>query len=75
MSRRDDEQATLLEATLTAYRERDAEGLPLAPPQWWDLSADDCERAAARQLQARLVESALDGRGWSSTVKAVLGRL
>jgi len=75
MIRRDEGQDALLEATLTAYRERDAEGLPLAPPQWWDLSEETCELAAARQLQARVVESALDERGWSGTVRAVLERV
>jgi hypothetical protein len=74
VSPRDDEDA-LIEATLSAHRERDADGLPMAPPQWWDLSPEMCEQAFARQLQARVVESALDPQGWSSTVKAVLGRL
>jgi hypothetical protein len=64
-----------LEATLGAHRERDADGLPLAPPQWWDLSPADREEAFARQLEARRLESALDARGWSTTVKAVLARL
>lgn len=75
MSRRDDELAALIEATLSAHRERDADGLPVAPPQWWDLSAEACGLAVARQLQARAVERALDERGWSSTVRAVLERV
>jgi hypothetical protein len=75
MTRRDDAEAALLEATLGAHRERDAEGLPSAPPQWWDLSPEACERACLRQAEARLIESALDERGWSGTVKAVLERV
>jgi hypothetical protein len=75
MSRQADQEAALLEATLGAHRERDAEGLPLAPPQWWDLSAEACELAGLRQAEARLLESALDERGWSGTVRAVLGRV
>ena len=75
MSRRDDDQAPLLEATLSAHRERDPNGLPLAPPQWWDLSAEACALAAIRQTEARFVDRALDDRGWSTTVKAVLARL
>lgn len=75
MRRRDDEEAALLEATLGAHRDRDAEGLPLAPPQWWDLPAEACELAWLRQADARVVESALDERGWSGTVKAVLERI
>jgi hypothetical protein len=75
MSRRDDQEAALLEATLSAHRERDAEGLPLAPPEWWDLSPEACEQACYRQAEARAVESALDERGWSGTVKAVLERV
>jgi len=75
MSRREDVEAALFEATLGAYRERDADGLPSAPPQWWDLSPEACELACLRQAEARLLESALDERGWSGTVKAVLQRL
>jgi hypothetical protein len=75
MSRRDEQEAALLEATLSAHRERDADGLPLAPPEWWDLSAEACERACVLQAEARAVESALDERGWSATVKAVLERI
>jgi hypothetical protein len=75
MSRRDDAEAARLEATLGAHRERDADGLPSAPPQWWDLSPEACELACLRQAEARILESALDGRGWSGTVKAVLERL
>lgn len=74
MSPRDDEEL-LIEATLTAHRERDADGLPVAPAQWWDLSPEGRERALQLQLAARRMESLLDERGWSSTVKAVMERV
>ena len=65
----------LIEATLTAHRTLDADGLPLAPPEWWDLSAEARIRAFEAQMLARRIESALDERGWSSTVRAVMTRL
>lgn len=74
MSPRDDEEL-LIEATLTAHRERDPDGLPAAPPQWWDLSPEGRERAFQLQLAARRIESLLDERGWSSTVKAVMEKV
>jgi hypothetical protein len=71
----DDRDDLLVEAVLGAHRERDADGLPVAPPQWWDLSPEDRERAFRLQLAARRVEGLLDARGWSGTVKAVMERL
>ena len=65
----------LIEATLTARRAIDADGFPLAPPGWWDLSAEARVRAFEAQMQARRIESAFDERGWSSTVHAVMARL
>lgn len=70
-----DELDILAEATVTAHRRRDADGLPVAPPEWWDLPPEAREQAFERQLAARLVERALDARGWSSTAKAVMERL
>jgi hypothetical protein len=71
----DDREELLVEGVLGAYRERAADGLPVAPPEWWDLSAEGRERAFNLQLAARRMESLLDRRGWSGTVKAVLERL
>jgi len=65
----------LIEATLTARRSLDADGLPLAPPEWWDLSAEARVRAFEAQMQARRIESAVDKRGWSTTVRAVMARI
>jgi len=69
------DQDALIEAVLGAHRERDRDGLPLAPPEWWDLAPEARVEAYHRQLQARLVESLLDENGWSGTVRAVLERL
>ena len=71
----DDREELLVEGVLGAYRERDADGLPVAPPEWWDLSAQGREHAFRLQLAARRMESLLDRRGWSGTVKAVFERL
>lgn len=68
-------QDALIEATVTAHRERDTDGLPLAPPAWWDLTPETCDEAFRRQLAARVLESALDERGWSTTVRAVMERV
>lgn len=71
-SERDD---ALIEAALTAYRDRDADGLPLSHPAWADLTPEAREEAFHRQLAARRLESALDPHGWSATVHAVMARL
>ena len=49
-SERDD---ALIEAALTAYRDRDADGLPLSHPAWADLTPEAREEAFYRQLAAR----------------------
>ncbi len=66
---------TLVEATLLAHRRLDADGLPLAPSDWWDLAPEDCERAYWLRHRARAIERTLDERGLSSTVKAVMARI
>lgn len=64
-----------IEAALGAHRERDLDGLPLPAPAWADLTPEGREEVFRRQLQSRFVESVLDERGWSSTVRAVMARL
>lgn len=71
----DERDESLVESTLSAFRERDAAGLPVAPPAWWDLSPQEREDAARAQRAARVMEAAIDPRGWSTTVHAVLARL
>jgi len=66
---------TLVEAAVTAHRERDAEGRIVPPPAWWDLSPERREELFERQLMSRVIEKAADLGGWSSTVRAVLNRI
>jgi len=65
----------LLEQAASAFRERDASGRILPSPAWWDLPPGEREDAGEHQLESRLIECALDPRGLSSTVRAVLGRI
>ena len=71
----DDRLDARIEATLHAHRRLDADGLPVPPPEWWDLSPDECMQAFDLRLRARALESALHERGWSSTVQAVMERI
>ncbi len=68
-------KSALLEQVVSAHRERDAEGRPIPPPAWWDLSPRDTDEVMHRQLEQRALERALDPRGWNATVVAVLRRL
>ena len=70
-----DERDALIEASITAYRDRDAEGRPVPPPAWWDLAPEDLDRLYVAQREARALERALDSNGLSSTVRAVLRRM
>lgn len=74
MSPRDTEDV-LIEATLSARRERDREGLPLPSPAWADLSAEGRLRAFDRALAWREVERLSGYDGLSSTARAVLARI
>jgi len=69
------EREALIEGSVSAYRERDAEGRPVAPPDWWDLPPKLLEEVHRRQLEARDLERLIDPRGESATVKAVLARI
>ena len=70
-----DEDDVLLEAAMTAYRERGADGRIQAAAAWWDLSPDQREELFALQATSRELERALDPERRSGTVKAVLERL
>lgn len=72
---RGEERDVLIEATVTAHRERDREGRLAPPPAWWDLAPEDCEEAYRVQVLAREMERAMDDEGRSATVRAVLGRI
>lgn len=65
----------LIEATLSAYRERDEAGRPRVAPAWADLSPEDRAAAFEASRVARALEAAWDPRGRSATVRAVAERV
>ena len=67
--------AILLEAATTAYRERDPSGRILPSPAFMDLPPEARDELIARQASMREIERALDPRGWSGTVRAVMLRI
>jgi hypothetical protein len=70
-----EEQEALIEASVGAYRARDVEGRPVAPPEWWDLPVELLEEVHRRQLESRELERLIDPAGESATVKAVMARI
>ncbi|HEY6866593.1 MAG TPA: hypothetical protein VI792_05005 [Candidatus Eisenbacteria bacterium] len=71
----DREHDTLIEAALTAHRERDPEGRLIPPPAWWDLPPQALDELFRAQVLAREVERRADAAGWSGTVRAVMARI
>ena len=69
------ENDALLEAATSVFRERRADDRILPAPGWWDLPVEAREELFRRQVAARALERALDPRGWSGTVRAVLARM
>ncbi|MFN0059887.1 MAG: hypothetical protein ACKVX7_15620 [Planctomycetota bacterium] len=69
------ERDALIEASVSAFRERDREGRLIPPSEWWDLSTADADELFRRQLVSRELERAADPHGWSATVRAVLANL
>lgn len=69
------EEQLLLEQVTSAHRERGFDGGIRSAPAWNDL--DEAGRLAAfdETVVLRDLEAALDAQGFSSTVRAVLGRL
>ena len=70
-----DVQDVLIEATATAWRDRDVTGRPVPPPAWWDLPPDARLIAFDAQEATRELERAVDVLGLSGTVRAVVARL
>jgi hypothetical protein len=70
-----EERDALIEATLTAFRERDASGRILPSPAWMDLPPADREAAFDAQVAARRLEAALDDDGRNATVRVVAERI
>jgi len=69
------EREALIEAVVSAYRERDPRGGVRPSPAFYDL--DDAGREAAFDAAEaqRTIEAAIDPQGRSATVKAVLAIL
>jgi hypothetical protein len=70
-----DEIDLLIEETTSAWRPRTGDGTILPHPAWADLDPASRERAFEETVVARRIEAALDKRGRTTTVRAVLGRL
>ena len=65
----------LIEAAATAWRARDASGAIRPNGAWFDLDEAGRREAHAAAEQARILESALDADGLSTTSRSVLARL
>lgn len=65
----------LLEAVVSADRQRDGRGRIQTSPGWHDLEPDERQAAYEATVQQRALEAALDPQGHTATVKALLARL
>lgn len=70
-----DRRDELIEATLSAHRERTRDGALIPSPAWADLPPADREAAYETQVQARRLESTIDPFGLNATMRAVLRRV
>jgi len=69
------EETLLLEQVTSAHRERSVDGQVKSHPAWHDLDRAGRLEAFEETLKLRKLEAALDERGLSTTVKALLARL
>jgi hypothetical protein len=69
------ERDGLIEASVTAHRDRDAAGRLAAPPEWWDLPPDALDELCRRQLLTRELERLIDPEAMTATVRAVRARI
>ena len=69
------EEELLVEKAISSYRRRDQGGAVQVSPAWADLSPENRRIAFDEALKLRKMEAALDERGRSSTVRAVLERI
>jgi hypothetical protein len=65
----------LIEKASSAFRERNASGLILPSPSWFDLAPESRETLYKHQLESRRLERAFHPQGHSTTVQAVLQKL
>ena len=73
MNERDRDE--LIEISVTAHRERDAQGHLAPPAAWWDLPPEALDELYERQLLTRVLERLIDAEGQTATAKAVLERM
>ena len=69
------EDELLIERVTSAHRARDLDGRVKSHPAWHDLDEGGRREAFEATDLSRKLESALDARGHSTTVKAVLARI
>jgi hypothetical protein len=65
----------LIEAVVSAHRDRDADGRITPSAAWMDLDADGRAEAFAATVEQRRLEAALDPGSLSTTARAVLARI
>jgi hypothetical protein len=68
------DESNLIEELAGAWRPRDPTALRFHPA-FFDVGEDARRQAHALALVNRQLEAAFDEDGWSSTVRAVLGRI
>ena len=69
------EEELLIEQVTSAHRNRAFDGRVQSHPAWHDLDPAGRREAFGATLLSRKLEAALDDRGQSTTVKAVLARI
>ena len=65
----------LIEQVVSAHRTRSPDGEIRSHPAWYDLDAQGRRAAFDEAMLQRRLEAALDPKGLSTTVKAVLARI
>jgi hypothetical protein len=69
------EKEALIEAAASAFRGTTPLGELRTHPAWEDLDEEGRKEAFELAMKLRKLESALDPKGQSSTVKAILNRI
>jgi hypothetical protein len=69
------DEELLLEQVTSAHRERGVDGAIRSHPAWHDLDDEGRREAFEATVVLRQLEAALDPRGQSSTVRALLARI
>ena len=69
------EEELLVEQVTSAHRERQVDGTIRSHPAWFDLDDAGRKEAFEATVLLRKMESAIDSRGYSSTIQALLNRI